>query len=851
MKDKPAPPRLAWWLFQRFIPLAERKYLRQAMLEVFEELHITKGKEAARLWFWGQFLRSLPAFLSNSLYWSVEMIKNYTKITFRNLKKHKFYSFINITGLAIGIACCLIIFLWIQNELGYDRFHKNAGELYRIFQESPQGRRIFRFTSTPSGLGPLLKEQYPEIVESARHTPARWDIGREDIHFRESVALVDDSFLKMFSFPLLAGTPQAAMEDPYSIVISEEMREKYFAGEDPLGQTLRVGESLDLNVTGVLQDIPKDSHLQFDCLVPFKLLGEFGYNMKDWGNNNYWTYIQITENASSQEVEAKISGIIQEHVPRSSSVIHLQPVTRIHLYALDGGGLITYIYIFAGMAVFILLIACINYMNLSTARSANRAREVGIRKVVGANRVQLIKQFMGESIFYACIALIIGLTILYLLLPTFGQLAGRPLGMDYSLPIILVLIGLALFTGILAGIYPAFVLSSFQTIHALKGALKSRDGSALFRKILVVTQFSLSIFLIIGTLSVFRQIDFMMNRDLGYNKENILCVPMRGQLARNYQAFKTRLLENPSIISMTRANTTPDIKQSSIADYDITWDGREEGDNFPGINVMGVDADYLKTCKMKMAEGRFFSEEFPTDSTDSWVINEAAAAAMGLESPLGTGVYWAEYKGKIIGVIKDFHFSSLHEEIEPLLMRMNLWLDNILIRIRSDNLPGTIGFIQKTLKDLLPHYSFDYEFLDTRLENLYTAEQRMEKILIFSTIIAIFISCLGLLGLASFTAEQRTKEIGIRKVLGSTVGGVVFLLSREFIKWVLVANLIAWPVAYFAVHNWLQNFAIRTRIGWEIFLLSGCLALAISLLTVCYQSIKAAGANPVDSLRYE
>ena len=851
MNNKPTPPRLAWWLFRRFIPLAERKYLWQAMLEVYEELYTTKGKGAARLWFWCQFLRSLPAFLSNFLYWSAEMIKNYTKITFRNLKRYKFYSFINISGLAIGIACCLIIFLWVQNELGYDRFHKNAGDLYRIVQESPQGGKVFHINVTPSALGPLLKERYPEIADSARYTLTRLDMGREEIHFRESVALVDGSFLQMFSFTLLEGTPQAALENPYSIVISEEMKKKYFAGEDALGKALRVSDSFDLNVTGVMEDIPKDSHLQFDCLIPFKLLGESGYNMNDWGNNNYSTYIQLKENASSQEVETKISGIIQEHVPRSSSTLHLQPVVRIHLYALGGGGLITYIYIFSGMAIFILLIACINYMNLSTARSANRAREVGIRKVVGANRVQLIKQFMGESIFYAFIALIIGLVILHLLLPTFTQLAGKPLSMDYSLSMILVLIGLTLFTGILAGVYPALILSSFQAIRTLKGVLKSRDGSALFRKILVVAQFSLSIFLISGTLFVFQQLDFMMNRELGYNKENILCMPMRGQLFRNYQVFKTSLLENPNIISMARANTTPDIKQSSISDYGITWDGREEGDNFPGINIMGVDADYLKTCKMEMAEGRFFSEEFPTDSTDSWVINETAAAAMGLESPLGIGVYWAEYKGKIIGVIKDFHFSSLHEEIEPLLMRMNWGMDNILVRIRSDNMPGTIGFIQKTLKDLLPHYAFEYEFLDTRLENLYTAEQRMEKILIFSTIIAIFISCLGLLGLASFTAEQRTKEIGIRKVLGSTVGGVVFLLSRQFIKWVLVANLIAWPVAYFAVHNWLQNFAIRTRIGWEVFLLSGSLALAISLLTVCYQSVKAALANPVDSLRYE
>ncbi len=851
MKDKPTPLRTALWLLLRFIPLEERSPLRQAMLEVFHNLYVNKGRGVAHLWFLGQLIRSLPVLLSNSFYWSVQMIKNYTKITFRNLKKHKFYSFINITGLAIGIACCLIIFLWMQGELSYDRFHKNAGELYRIFQESPQGGKVFRFAATPSGLGPLLKEQYPEIVDSARHTPTRWDIGREEIHFRERVALVEESFLKMFSFLLLEGTPQAALEDPYSIVISKEMREKYFAGEDPLGKTLRVGEQLDLNVTGVLQDIPEESHLQFDCLVPFKLLGEFGYNMNDWGNNNYWTYIQLTEKASSQEVEAKISGLIQEHIPRSSSVLHLQPVVRIHLYSLGGGGLITYLYIFAGMAAFILLIACINYMNLSTARSANRAREVGIRQVVGANRIQLIKQFMGESILFSFIALIIGLLLVHLLLPTFSHLAGKPIIMNYSANLILILIGLTLFTGILSGVYPALILSSFQAIQVLKGAIRSRGGSAMFRKILVVTQFSLSIFLIIGTLLVFRQMDFMMKKDLGYNKENVVILPMRSQLARNYNPFKTELLKDLNIISMTRANTTPDIKQSSIADYDFSWDGRQDGDNFPGINVMGVDADYLKTFNMEMVEGRFFSEQFQTDASDSCVINEAAVEAMGLESPLGKRVYWDDFKGKIIGVIKDFHFSSLHDEIEPLMMRMGWALDNICIRIRSDNISRTIGFIRTTLKDLLPNYTFEYEFLDTRLSNRYLAEQRMGRILIFSTIIAIFISCLGLLGLASFTAEQRTKEIGIRKVLGSSVAGIMFLLSKEFIRWVLFANLIAWPVAYFAIHNWLQNFAYRTNIAWEAFLLSGSLAVVISLLTVCYQAIKAAVANPVDSLRYE
>jgi putative ABC transport system permease protein len=573
--------------------------------------------------------------------------------------------------------------------------------------------------------------------------------------------------------------------------------------------------------------------------------------MNDWENNNYTTYVQLEKSASFQEVETKISGTIKEFVPRSSSTLYLQPLVDIHLHALGGGGLIIYLYIFSGMAVFILLIACINYMNLSTARSANRAKEVGIRQVVGANRTQLFKQFIGESILFSFFSLIIGLILVHLFLPTFSRLTGKPLTMFYSLSLILVLFGLALITGVLSGVYPALVLSSFQAIHVLKGALKSKGGSVAFRRILVVIQFSLSIFLIIGTLFVFRQMDFMMKKDLGYNKENIICLPMRGQLARNYDTFKAELLKNSSIISLARANTTPDIKQSSIASYDLSWDGRLEEDSFSVMNVMGVDVDYLNTFNMEMAEGRFFSEKFQTDISDSCVINETAVAAMGLESPLGKRVYWDNFKGKIIGVIKDFHFSSLHEEIEPLMMRMGWALDNISIRLHSDNIPETIAFIKKIQKDLVPNETFEYEFLDTRLANRYLAEQRMEKILSFSTGFAIFISCLGLLGLASFTAEQRTKEIGIRKILGSSVTGIILLLSKEFIRWVLLANLIAWPLAYFAVKNWLQNFATRTDIQWEIFLVSGGLALVISLFTVCYQSVKAALANPVDSLRYE
>ena len=851
MKNKRTPPWILWWLILKFIPPGERLNIQQAMLELFDNLYTTKGRRAAWFWFGSQLLRSLPVLISNSLYWSVQMIKNYMKISLRNIKKFKFYSLINITGLAVAVACCLIIFLWISGERDYDRFHKYSKDLFKIVQVSPQGGQIFHISVTPSGLGPYLEEQFPEIRHATRYIPSKWIISRENNYFREKCALVDEYFLEMFSFPLIEGSPLTALKDPHSIVISERIKKKYFPGEDPLGAILRIEDSVDLIVTGVISDIPENTHMVFDCLVPFKLLGVYGTNMNDWGNNNYTTYIQLEKSASFHEVETKISGTIKTHVPRSSATLHLQSIVDIHLHALGGGGLIIYLYIFSGMAILILLIACINYMNLFTARSANRAREVGIRKVVGANRPQLFQQFMGESILFSFFALIIGLLLVHLLLPAFSQLVGKPLTMFYSLNLILFLIVLALITGILSGVYPALVLSSFQAIRMLKGALRSKGDSIVFRRILVVTQFSLSIFLIIGTLFVFRQMDFLMKKDLGYNKENIICLPMRGQLAAKYDIFKADLLKNSSIISLARANTTPDIKQSSISDYGFSWDGRQEGDSFSGINVMGVDADYLKTFNMKMAEGRFFSDKFQTDISDSCVINETAVAAMGLDSPLGKRVYWSDFKGKIIGVIKDFHFSSLHDEIEPLMMRMGWSMDNICIRIHSDNMVGTIAFIKRIQKDLLPNETFEYEFLDKRLANRYLAEQRMQKILIFSTVFAIFISCLGLLGLASFTAEQKTKEIGIRKILGSSVTKIILLLSKEFLKWVLLANLIAWPLAYLAVNNWLQNFASRTDINWEIFLISGGLALVISLLTVCYQSVKAALANPVDSLRYE
>ncbi len=503
------------------------------------------------------------------------------------------------------------------------------------------------------------------------------------------------------------------------------------------------------------------------------------------------------------------------------------------------------------MAAFILAIACINYMNLSTARSTKRAREVGIRQVVGANRLQLIRQFFGESVLLSFIAVFIAGIFVESLLPTFNNLCGKQLVMDYSIQNVLVLIALAIITGIISGSYPAFVLSSLKPVSVLKGSLKWRSGGSWFRRGLVIVQFALSIFLIVSALVVYKQISFIRHRDLGYVSENVIGFSMGGELYHKYQTFKTELAANKNIIGITRASTPPVWRESSAAGRDVIWEGKTADHTFPSIQVMGVDTDYLKTFGLRTVAGRFFSEELDREEEVSFILNESAVKAMGIESPVGKRFSIWDYNGTIVGIVNDFHFSSLHNEIQPLAMIQGWGFDNIFIRMKSDNIPETIGFIERKLNEIIPGYTLEFRFLDDMIENLYRTEKRTGSIIKYITILAIFISCLGLFGLASFTAEQRTKEIGIRKVLGSSVLGIIMMLSKEFARWVIIANVIAWPVAWYVSSNWLQNFAYRTSIGPQIYLISGLLALVIALITVSFQAFKAARVNPVESLRYE
>ena len=785
------------------------------------------------------------------------MLKNYLKIALRNIKRHKGYSFINIVGLAVGMACCILILFWVQDELSYDRFHENADDIYRVIQDINFADHSTTWTITQGPLGPSLKEDYPEIINAVRITGRGLRLTYNEKSYDEGVGMADGSIFEMFTFPLVKGDPATALSDPFSIVLTEEMAEKYFGDEDPIGKTIRADNQWDFQVTGVMKNVPSNSHLQFDFLIPFIFGRELNYTVDRWGNSQFRTYVQIQTGVPVQEVIQKISGhLFEKPTIEKDARLNLQPLTRIHLYSnyeFDSAhGDITYVTLFSIVAFFILLIACINFMNLATARSGNRAKEVGMRKVAGAHKIDIIKQFYGESILLAFIALLFAVIFVWLLLPAFNNLAAKELSMNITgnLSILLGLLCIAIITGIISGSYPALFLSTFQPVMVLKGLRLSGSKGSLFRKILVVFQFSLTILLIICTTGVYNQINYMQNKKLGYNKEHMIYFGMRGDMREKFDSVKNELLQNPNILGVTASSNVPTYGYT-FSNSLWRWEGQSPDEEIL-MRAVFIDVDYFKTFGMEIAEGRSFSKEFPTDATEAIMVNEEAAKVMGMESPIGKRLSIGDNNFKIIGVVKNYHFRSLQQEIEPLILLYFPQRCRVLFaRLKSDNIPQTIGYIENLWKKFAPGLPFNYRFLDEALDRLYRSEQRIGTLFRYFSILAILISCLGLLGLASFMAEQRTKEIGIRKVLGATASNIVALLSKEFFKWVIVANFIAWPIAYFALNKWLQSYAYKINVALWSFILSGALALVIALATVSYQSIKAALANPVDSLRYE
>jgi putative ABC transport system permease protein len=788
------------------------------------------------------------------------MIKNYLKTAWRNLLKNKTFSLINIMGLAFGMTCSLLIMLWLQDELQMDRFHANDKRLFRVMENQHYAGSINTYNSTPGILAENIVKEIPEIQMASQllwEEQPLFTVG--DKFDKEKGRYVQKDFLRMFSYKLLKGDPATVLDRPDGIVISKKLADKYFKGEDPVGKIIRVDSKDNVQVTGILDEIPEYSSLKFDFLMSYHRWWKDNQWAHEWGNNGPRCYVLLAPNVDVNRVNAKIKNYIKTKNKDSNVELFLQNHGESYLYGKweagkQNGGGIEYVRIFSIVAIVILLIACINFMNLATARSLKRAREIGVRKVVGAFKGQLMGQFIGESLFVAFLALVVSIILALLVLPTFNTLTDKHLSLDFTdWKFIGLVLLLTLVTGLISGSYPALFMSSLNPIVVLKGTLKFRSGAAFFRKALVVFQFALSIVLILGMIIVYRQIDYIHNKNLGFSRENLLYMPLEGELNKTYPVFKQELLRQPGIKFVTSSGNSPlEVGSSTMG---VNWPGKDTTKQLLFSNN-NVTYDYIKTMGIELLAGRDISPDYGLDSMN-YLINEAAAKQIGYKDPVGKELTMWGDKGQVIGLMKDYHHNSLKVPIEPLILRLhkhNQWggyWGNVIIRTEPGKTEQAIASMEKIYKQFNPGFPFRYYFADTEFAKNYKAEHTVSNLSRYFAFLAIFISCLGLFGLVTFTAEQRTKEIGIRKVLGASVPGIVQMLSKDFIVLVLIASVIAFPVAWWALHNWLQDYAYRVSIGWWAFVVAGLAAIAIALVTVSFQAIKAAMSNPVKSLRSE
>ncbi len=804
------------------------------------------------------------------------MLMNYLSIAIRNLKKYKAFSFINIVGLAVGIACCIAIILYVQNELSYDKFNKNADQIYRVHLQGRINNNEINMAMSPAPMGAVIKHDFPEVIAYTRIRNFGSPVLRYEnkVFSEERFYCVDSTFFNVFTVHFLEGNPRTALTQPNTVVITESMAKKYFGNEEPIGKILNADHRREWIVTGVIKDVPINSHFHFDFLGSLTTYSD----SRDpyWLSNNYYTYFVLQKGVDYKQFQQKLNQDILKYIgPQIEKVTGvsldqlrkkglkygfiLQPLTSIHLYShldyeIEPNGDASNVYIFMVIAVFILLIACINFINLSTARSEKRAKEVGIRKTLGSNKVQLVRQFISEAILTSILAVLLAVVLVEVMLPVFNSISGNviSLGLFENLATIPLLICLAVIVGIIAGFYPAFYLSSFQPVKVLKSDIRGKRKS-LLRSGLVIFQFAVTIILFVGTFIIYNQLKYIQTKNLGFNKEQIIIINKTDDIGNQIESFKKELLNIPSVINVSNSNSIPG---NQIGDEAFRIEGSSNY-RLQDLKQMWCDYGFDKTYDIKMKEGRFFSKDHPSD-TSAVVINEAVVKTFGIKNLIGKDLIAPDpikaRRYNIIGVISDFNYESLHQSIRPLIFHLyksRQYGQFLSVRIKTGNYQSTISSLENVWKKYAGNEAFDYNFLDRNLAHLYIADQRTSKLAAVFSILAIFVASLGLLGLAAFVTEQRTKEIGIRKTLGATVPEIIVLLSREFIKWVIIANIIAWPVAYFIMHNWLENFAYRININFGIFILSGIIALIIALATVSTHAIKAATADPVKSLRYE
>jgi putative ABC transport system permease protein len=808
------------------------------------------------------------------------MIRNYLKIAIRNLLRYRFISFINLFGLTVGLTCCLLITTYILNELSYDKYNRNADNIYRLTRSfnNSEGVVSLNLATVAPPFGYYLPTDFPEIKKMTRlldngSTPMKY---QEKVINEKNVFFADENLFDVFTVKVLKGSPKTALYDPFSVMLTEETAKKYFGDEDPMNKVIRANSQFDMKVAGIFKAFPANAHMHPSMLISFNTLKDsavYGEERlrRSWGNNSFFTYLLMPGNFSQKKMISQFPAFIdrrmsgEEYIgqqPSKLTKLGLQKLTDIHLYShtdneAEPNGDISRVYIFSAIALFILLIACINYMNLSTARSALRAKEIGIRKVVGARRKELIGQFLGESVLICWAAILIAGVLTFFTLPWLNKLSGQELSFSMLLQtkIMVPLLITPFIVGIVSGIYPALFMSSFQPVKTLKGLFKVGGTSISFRKVLVVAQFSISIILIITTVIVFQQLHYIQKKSLGFDKERVITMGYSGEVARQYESFRNELLQNSAFKSMTRSSRIPTgrLLDNSGAN---TFNGDSLQPVTTDIKFVSSDHDFVSTFGIPMISGRYFSRDYGTD-TASFVINESSVKALGWtkENAIGRAFKYGDQKGHIIGVINDFHFESMHQAIVPMVFIMQpssrAYFNNLSIKIMGNDISSAVSYMEKTWKKYFPETPADYTFLDENFDRLYQSEQKQATIFTVFACIAIFIACLGLFGLSAFAISQRIKEIGVRKVLGANVQGIVALLSKDFLKLVGIAAVLAFPVAWYAMNNWLKDFAYRISIQWWVFIVAGILAAMIAFVTVSFQAIKAAVSNPVKSLRTE
>lgn len=808
------------------------------------------------------------------------MIKNYFRIAVRNLLKYRFISFINLFGLTVGLSCCLLITVYILHELSFDRYNQNANEVYRVTRSFNNQDGVVSLTlgTVAPPFGYYLPGDFPEIKKLTRlldngSTPLRY---KEKLLNEEHLFFADENLFDVFSVKVSKGNPKTALVDPYSVMMTAETAKKYFGDEDPMNRVIRFNNQLDLKVTGIYDPFPSNAHIHPSIMVSFSTMKDtavYGEEQlrTNWGNNSFFTYILLPKNYDPKKMIARFPAFLDKQMasqyggnqPSKFTKLDLQPLTDIHLYShtdyeAEPNSDIKRVYIFSAIAFFILLIACINYMNLSTARSALRAREIGIRKVVGARRKELIIQFLTESVLISWVAIALAIGLLFVAIPWLNKITELQLSAATLLKWqVLVPVLLAPFVvGILSGIYPALFMSGFQPVKTLKGLFKAGNGTVSFRKVLVVTQFSISIILIITTAVVFQQLHYMQQKALGFDRDRIVLLNYNNALSPKYEAFRNELLSDAQFKDIARSSRVPSGRLLDNMGA-ATLSGDSLKPTTTDIKYVAVDDAFIPTYGMQIAAGRNFSKEYGTD-TANFILNEMAVGSLGWEtaaSAIGKDFKYGNTRGHIIGVVKDFHFESLHQPIVPMIFVLLppsiSYFNNLSVKISGKNMPAALSHLENTWKKFSPETPYKSVFLDERFDALYKSEKKQGQLFTVFACIAILIACLGLLGLSAFSISQRIKEIGIRKVLGASVGSIVQLLSKDFLILVAFASLIAFPVAWYAMHSWLQDFAYRISIPWWIFLLAGIIAALVALATISFQAIKAAASNPVKSLRAE